>query len=107
MTDHPLAGVPQEVLDVAYAAVGAWQVMDGVPDVEVRYVSDALVANLNSRGYVTWPGRAPDRDSLVLAIFMAIGHAVDDLDDERATAEVVVDEVVLPLLRQLCGEANA
>jgi hypothetical protein len=101
---HPLAGVPQEVLDTAYAAVGAWEVVNDAPDEEVRFLADALVANLNARGFITWPDRLPDRDALVLALTLEVARFVDDPADQRGTMEVAVDEVVMPLLRRLVGE---
>jgi hypothetical protein len=48
------------------------------------------------------PDRAPDRESMVLAVFTAIDHAIDDPNDQRTTAEVAVDALI-PLIRQLTG----
>lgn len=102
---HPLAGVPREVLDVAYDALGAWELTDDVGDDELRAVADAVVANLRSRGYVTWPTRLPDRESLVLALVgVANEYVADEEHQVGSYGEFVIDRFVLPLLRRLNGD---
>lgn len=96
---HPLAGVPDVVLLTARTVLHGCA---GIDPNESDDAADAVVQGLREGGYVTWPGRAPDRESLVLAVFVAIAHAVDDDGDRRSTAEVAVD-ALLPLIRQLTG----
>lgn len=50
--------------------------------------------------------QVPDRESLVLGIQLAVASSLGDGDDERSPAEVTVDEVILPLLRRLVGDAG-
>lgn len=98
---HPLAGVPRKVLETVYDALGAWKFTDDMTDNEVCEVGDALAANLNARGYLTWPERLPSRDALLLALD-GVAYEYRNSDDEsRSFNEWVVDGLVLPLLRSL------
>lgn len=103
---HPLTGVPEEVLLRAHEALGAWEETDAWDDSVIREVAAALVANLNSSGFITWPGRAriPDRETLVLAVMSA--QAWQSSEDGRSVAEYLVDTVVLPLLLGVAGPTS-
>lgn len=101
---HPLTGVPEDVLLVAREAVGAFDETDSWDDDVVRELGDAVVANLTSRGYVTWPGRAPDRESLVIAVMFA--QAWQSNEDGRTVSEYLVDTVVLPLIAGIVGPSR-
>jgi hypothetical protein len=99
---HPLAGVPQDVLTVAEAAITAYaqrQPQQGVDEHDAEDLAALVVGGLHEEGYVTWPTRVPDRESLVLACQTAAWQA----DEERSIVEAIVDEVVLPLLATLGG----
>jgi hypothetical protein len=96
---HPLAGVPRELLETIYRALGDWPEVAELPDNDIVSIGDAVAANLNVRGYLAWPTRVPDRESLVLAVVQLQDDYRRFQDDEDVSfAERVVDAVVLPLL---------
>jgi hypothetical protein len=98
---HPLAGVPLDVLTVARAAVES-AARDRITFADTTDdVADRVVEALHEEGYVVWPGRLPDRESLVLACQTAAWQA----SEHTPVIEAIVDEVVLPLLRRLNGDA--
>lgn len=100
---HPLAGVPRELLETIYRALGDWPDVAELPDNDIVSIGDAVAANLSVRGYLTWPTRAPDRESLVLAL-MQVAREYERSDDaSRSYHEWIVDDVILPLLSQLGG----
>ena len=97
--------VPDVVLHLTEVAITTYarnQPQQGIDDCDAPFLAEEIVKSLHRRGYLTWPGRALDRESLVLAVFTAIGWAVDDPNDDRTTAEVAVDALI-PLIRQLTG----
>jgi len=96
---RPLAGVPRELLETIYRALGDWPEVATLEDNDIVSVGDAVAANLRVRGYLTWPQAVPDRESLVLACQTAAWEA----DEERSIVEAIVDKVVLPLLATLGG----
>lgn len=104
---HPLHGVPTEVRRVASEALGAWEFTDDWRDIDVQRVADAVVANMRSRGYVTWPGRVPDRESLVLALQQVDYEYQRSHDESRSYHEWLVDDLVLPLLHQVSNVTDA
>jgi hypothetical protein len=101
---HPLAGVPEDVLLTAREALGAFDEVDDWDDNVVCEVGDAVVANLATRGYVTWSSRVPDRESLILAL-MVCQHEWEegDVDGSPSLLEHLVDDMVLPLLRNVAS----
>jgi hypothetical protein len=100
---HPLAGVPQDVLTVAETAITAYaqgQPQQGVDEHDAEDLAALVVGGLHEAGYVTWPGRAPDRESLVLAVMQVQDDYRRFQDDEDVTfAERVVDALIVPLLK--------
>lgn len=104
---HPLAGVPQEVLDVARdtLAQGASEVRftDGTDayDADVQAVADAIVQNLHAAGFIRWPVLAPSRSELIgaLAVCQREWEQGDQVDESATLLEHIVDDVVLPLVR--------
>ena len=102
--DHPLAGVPQAVLDVSRRVLReAAEERDVDPEL-AEPLADLIVWRLHESGYVTWPGRVPDRESLVLAVLSA--QAWQSGEDGRSVAEYLVDTVVLPLLAGMVGPSR-
>lgn len=108
---HPLAGVPGELLQDVYDTLA-----QGVPEVDcghgtvdeddLRVLTETLVAGLLGAGYLTWPpSPAPDRESLILGLNLAINGYLADAEARRrgTVVEAVVDQVVLPLLRRSNG----
>ena len=62
-SDHPLHGVPEEVLKVARDQMAEAGSEFGMDAGDVESVADAIVSALNTHGYITWTaGGADDRD---------------------------------------------
>lgn len=55
--DHPLNGVPQEVLDVARIATDAAEMTKDLYEGHSRALADAVVSHLHGAGFITWPGK--------------------------------------------------
>lgn len=66
--------------------------------------ADSLVYTLYRAGYVTWPGRAPDREALILAVMTA--QSWQSNEDGRSVSEYLVDTVILPLIAGTVGPSR-
>lgn len=98
---HPLAGVPLDVLTVARSALET-AARDRLTFADTTEdVADRVVEALHEEGYLTWPQRLPDREALVLACQSAAWQA----EEHTSVIEAIVDEVVIPLLRRVNGDA--
>jgi len=99
--DHPLAGVPQEVLDVARAVTAEAAQWDCVAVDEADPVADSVVAQLHRAGFITWSRDVPDRETLVLALTQVIyvwNHQLVAYAGSQSLSEWIVDAFVRPLL---------
>ncbi len=54
---HPLAGVPQAVLDTARAVLADGVLTNDVDQMQARPLADAVVARLREEGFLMLPGR--------------------------------------------------
>lgn len=55
--EHPLYGVPQEVLDVAREVMDEAVEVRDVTESVSHPLADAVVSQLVQAGYITWPGK--------------------------------------------------
>lgn len=107
---HPLAGVPPEIIRTARAVLGQARDVDLHDTDDRNALADAVTLALRQSGHLTWhtwsPG--PDRESLILGLNLAINaYLADDEARRRGTVvELVVDDVILPLLRRSNGDAG-
>lgn len=90
MTAHPLDGVAPHALAVARDALGAWEEVNDWPDELVNRVADALVAHLNSNGYITHPTPVEPTDSFQVVVRTRV--AVTSLIDRQAAPTVINQE---------------
>jgi len=113
MTQHDdVSLIPAEVFEVVRdtlaQVVPSMRVVSRVVDPgDVQAVARTIVENMRDAGYVTWPSRVPDRESLVLALVVCQREwEAGDVDGAPSLLEHLVDDMVLPLLRHVAGASE-